>query len=68
MAACDLYDGRHDLAREIVGKPIPTTRRYQELLEIRKSTASSTPLPTTGIGRLWLTAATPAKMSTARSP
>jgi predicted dehydrogenase len=32
-AACDLYDGRHELAREIVGKPIPTTRRYQEVLE-----------------------------------
>jgi len=33
VAACDLYDGRHELAREIVGKPIPTTRRYQELLD-----------------------------------
>jgi predicted dehydrogenase len=32
-AACDLYDGRRELAKEIVGKPIPTTRRYQELLE-----------------------------------
>jgi len=32
-AACDLYDGRHELAREIVKKPIPTTRRYQELLD-----------------------------------
>ena len=32
VAACDLYDGRHELAREIVGKPIPTTRRYKELL------------------------------------
>lgn len=32
-AACDLYDGRHTLAKEIVGKPIPTTRRYQELLD-----------------------------------
>ena len=32
-AACDLYDGRLELAREIVGKPIPTTRRYQELLD-----------------------------------
>jgi predicted dehydrogenase len=31
-AACDLYDGRHELAREIVGKPIPTTRQYKELL------------------------------------
>src|SRR5579862_3469371 len=33
VAACDLYDGRHTLAKEIVGKPILTTRRYQELLE-----------------------------------
>jgi predicted dehydrogenase len=32
-SACDLYDGRHELAREIVGKPIPTTRRYKELLD-----------------------------------
>jgi predicted dehydrogenase len=33
VAACDLYDGRHVLAREIVGASLPTTRRYQELLE-----------------------------------
>src|SRR5579863_4119110 len=33
VAACDLYDGRHELAKEIVGKPIPTTRRYHELLD-----------------------------------
>src|SRR5579864_491604 len=33
VAACDLYDGRHELAKEIVGKPIPTTRHYQELLD-----------------------------------
>ena len=33
VAACDLYDGRHELAKEIVGKPIPTTRRYQDLLD-----------------------------------
>lgn len=33
VAAADLYDGRHDLAKEIVGKPIRTTRRYQELLD-----------------------------------
>jgi predicted dehydrogenase len=32
--ACDLYDGRHTLAREITAKPdLPVTRRYQELLE-----------------------------------
>jgi predicted dehydrogenase len=34
VAACDLYDGRHDLAREVAGdRKIITTRRYQELLE-----------------------------------
>jgi predicted dehydrogenase len=33
VAACDLYDGRHTLAREIAGPGIKTTRRYQEVLE-----------------------------------
>jgi predicted dehydrogenase len=33
VAAADLYDGRHELAKEIVGQPIRTTRRYQELLD-----------------------------------
>ena len=33
VAACDLYDGRHTLAKEIVGPNLPATRRYQELLE-----------------------------------
>lgn len=32
-AACDLYDGRHELSREIVKQPIPTTRRYKDLLD-----------------------------------
>jgi predicted dehydrogenase len=32
VAACDLYDGRQELAKEIVEKQIPTTRRYQEVL------------------------------------
>jgi predicted dehydrogenase len=31
-AACDLYDGRHRLAKEIVRPDLPVTRRYQELL------------------------------------
>jgi predicted dehydrogenase len=32
-AACDLYDGRHTLARETTNNPnLPVTRRYQELL------------------------------------
>ncbi len=34
VAAADLYDGRHTLAREITGNPnLPVTRRYHELLE-----------------------------------
>lgn len=32
-AACDLYDGRHILAHEIVGKSIPVTRDYRDLLD-----------------------------------
>jgi len=32
VMACDLYDGRHELATAIVGKPISTTRRYQDVL------------------------------------
>lgn len=32
VAACDLYDERHTLAREIAGPGITTTRRYQDLL------------------------------------
>src|SRR5947208_1254733 len=32
-AACDLDDGRHTLAREIVRADLPVTRRYQELLD-----------------------------------
>jgi predicted dehydrogenase len=33
--ACDLYDGRHTLAREIAGANLPVTRRYQDLLANR---------------------------------
>jgi predicted dehydrogenase len=34
VAACDLYDGRHALAREITGNAnLPVTRRYKELLD-----------------------------------
>src|SRR5580698_701951 len=35
VAAADLYDGRHELAKEIAGKNIRTTRRYQELLDAK---------------------------------
>src|SRR5258708_29350461 len=44
-AACDLYDGRHELARGIVGRPIPTTRRYQELLDNREIDAIIVAVP-----------------------
>jgi len=33
VAACDLYDGRRELAKQIVEKEIPTTRSYKELLD-----------------------------------
>jgi predicted dehydrogenase len=33
VAACDLYDGRHRLAREIISVNVPATRRYQDLLD-----------------------------------
>ncbi len=44
-AACDLYDGRHELAREIVGKPVPTTRRYKELLDNKEIDAIIVAVP-----------------------
>jgi predicted dehydrogenase len=44
-AACDLYDGRHELAREIVGKSIPTTRRYQQLLDNKEIDAIIVAVP-----------------------
>src|SRR5580704_12972794 len=33
IAAADLYDGRHTLAKEIAGPKITTTRQYKELLD-----------------------------------
>ena len=33
LAASDLYDGRHTLAKEIAGADVKTTRRYQEVLD-----------------------------------
>ena len=33
VAASDLYDGRHTLAKEIAGQDVRTTRKYHEVLE-----------------------------------
>ena len=33
VVACDLYDSRHQAAREFLGKKVPVTREYRELLE-----------------------------------
>ena len=32
-AVCDLYDGRHEAALEILQKQVPTTRNYKEILD-----------------------------------
>lgn len=45
VAACDLYDGRHELAKEIAGKSIYTTRRYKELLDNREIDAIIVAVP-----------------------
>jgi predicted dehydrogenase len=44
-AACDLYDGRHVLAREIARPDLPVTRRYQELLDDRNIDAIIVAVP-----------------------
>jgi hypothetical protein len=64
VAAADLYDGRHILAREIVGKPIKTTRRYQELLDDKSIDA----ILITGTNRSSSTRSPPARMCIAKSP
>ena len=33
VAACDLYDSRHQAAREAVNKEVPVTRNYKEILD-----------------------------------
>src|SRR4029077_2362053 len=33
VAVCDLYDSRHDAAREAVNKNVPGTRNYREILD-----------------------------------
>jgi predicted dehydrogenase len=45
VAACDLYDGRHELAQEIAGKSIRVTRRYKELLDDKEIDAIIVAVP-----------------------
>jgi predicted dehydrogenase len=45
LAAADLYDGRHELAKEIAGKSIHTTRRYKELLDNKEIDAVIVAVP-----------------------
>lgn len=46
IAACDLWDGRHTLAREIVGNPnLAVTRRYHDLLNNQDITALIVAVP-----------------------
>ncbi len=45
VAACDLYDGRHTLAREIAGSGIKTTRSYREILDDKQIEAVIVAVP-----------------------
>jgi predicted dehydrogenase len=36
IAVCDLYDSRHQAAREVLKRDVPTTRNYHEILERRE--------------------------------
>lgn len=45
VAAAELWDGRATLAKQIVGQPITTTRRYQELLDRKDIDCIIAPIP-----------------------
>lgn len=45
VAACELWDGRAELARQIVGKPIFTTRHYEEILDRKDVDCIYAPVP-----------------------
>ena len=45
VAACELYDGRMELAKEIVKKPILTTKHYQDLLDNKDIDCIIAPVP-----------------------
>ena len=53
VMACDLYDGRHALAKEIVGAKLPTTRRYQELLASKEIDCVIARCRITGTSKWW---------------
>lgn len=45
VAGAELWDGRATLIKQIVGKPIPVTRRYQDLLERKDIDCIIAPVP-----------------------
>lgn len=45
VAGAELWDGRATLIKQIVGKPIPVTRHYQELLERKDIDCIIAPVP-----------------------
>ena len=45
VAACELYTSRQELARQIVGKPIQVTGRYQDLLDNKEIDCIIAPVP-----------------------
>lgn len=68
MAAADLYDGRHTLAREITGNPsLPVTRRYQDVLARKDIDCIIAAVPDFGTAGWWWTPATRARTSTAKN-
>ena len=67
VAACDLYDGRHTLAKEIAGQQIKTTRRYQEILEDKNIEAVIVAVPDHWHKQITVDAIRAGRMCTARS-
>jgi len=45
VAACELYTSRQELAKQIVGKPIQITKRYQDLLDNKEIDCIIAPVP-----------------------
>jgi len=45
VAACELYTSRQELAKQIVGKPIQITERYQDLLDRKDIDCILAPVP-----------------------